>query len=288
MRARAIVVVACVCAMAVGPLPAVAAERSPPPHIETRADVVYQTLESRALHVDVHRLRATRPTPVWVYVHGGGWSRGQRPAAEAFSAAYAMGYSVVTVEYRLADEASAPAAVQDVRCALAWVQRAGADYGLDSQRVVVEGGSAGAHLALLAVAAADDPDFDVGCGALPHVLAVVDRFGITDVAAWHPPSGAVQRWLGARADDTTWKRQLSPVSRLHAGMPPIFIVHGDADPVVPIAQSRQLLAAATALGIPAQLKVVAGGKHGGFDVAQEARIANALRIFLRSHGAPAF
>ena len=287
MRRWAIVAALCACAIAASPGAACAHEPVSQNSVQTLADLDYQVVGERSLHVDLHRLQATTPTPVWVYVHGGGWSRGARPTKQAFAAAFAMGYSVVAIEYRLAAEAPAPAAVQDVRCALAWVARHGAAHGLDTTHVVVEGGSAGGHLALLAIAAADDPAFDAGCGPLPRITAIVDRFGITDVANWHPPSGAVERWLGARAGDAAWMRQLSPLARLHADMPPLFIVHGEADPVVPIEQSRQLLAAAQALGIPAQLHVVPGGKHGGFDPHEEARIMVALRAFLLAQGAPA-
>lgn len=255
--------------------------------IETLADIEYARPGGRALRVDLHRNLAARPSPVLVHVHGGGWSRGARPSRKAFASALAMGFSVVAVEYRLAGEAHAPAAVRDVRCALAWVGRHAARYGLDASRIVVEGVSAGAHLALLAVLAGDDAEFDAGCGPVPPVAVLVDRFGIADVRAWRPASGAVARWIGPRADAADYAARLSPIRYLHRAMPPLFIVHGDADPVVPFAQSRRLHDAVRALGVPVALQVVAGGGHGGFTNAQAAAIDAALCLFLRGHGVPA-
>ncbi len=253
--------------------------------VESTLDVRYHLEGARALHVDVHRLK-TR-SPVVVYVHGGGWSRGERPSRDAFARWFAMGFSVVAVEYRLSGEAPAPAAVRDVVCALGFLKRKGTSLGLDARQVVVEGGSAGAHLAMLAVAAAGDREFDAGCGPIPRVSAVVDRFGITDLPNWHPPSGAVARWLGPRAGDEEWMRRLSPLVRIKEGMPPLFIVHGDADRTVPIEQSRRLHDRALALGVPVALHVVPGGGHGGFSDAQEMRITASLAAFLQVNGASA-
>ncbi len=102
------------------------------------------------LHVDVLQMPSAKPTPVVIQLHGGGWIRGDRPNSyKSFSALLAAGMSVVTVEYRNAKDAPAPAAVQDTRCAMAWVKRNAAKYNFDPNRVVLYGGSAGGHLALM-------------------------------------------------------------------------------------------------------------------------------------------
>lgn len=76
------------------------------------------------LHVDVYQMPSSKPTPVVVQFHGGGWIRGDRPASyRSFSAFLAAGMSVVTVQYRNAKDAPAPAAIEDVRCAMAWVKK---------------------------------------------------------------------------------------------------------------------------------------------------------------------
>ena len=76
------------------------------------------------LHIDVYQVPSSKPTPVILQIHGGGWIRGDRPTSDrSFGPFMAAGMSVVTVEYRNAKDAPAPAAIQDVRCAMAWVKR---------------------------------------------------------------------------------------------------------------------------------------------------------------------
>lgn len=249
-------------------------------------DLVYARPGGRELHLDLYRARAQKPTPVLVYVHGGGWTRGARPSSsEAFATWRANGISVAAIEYRLADEARAPAAVQDVRCALAWVAANAARQGLDRRRIVVQGASAGGQLALLAAfapanAGLDDP----GCPPPPPIAAVLDYYGIADLTTWHPPSGAVRRWLGPRADFRAYAWQLSPLRHVRAGLPPVFVVHGDSDPTVPPVQSQQLVSALQRAGVIAQLHTVQGGGHGDFNAAQQAGIDAAAVRFLRDHG----
>jgi len=96
------------------------------------------------LHVDVYQVPSSKPTPVVIQLHGGGWIRGDRPSSSrSFAGFFAAGMSVVTVQYRNAIDAPAPAAIQDVRCAMAWVKRNAAKHNFDPNRVISWGGSAG-------------------------------------------------------------------------------------------------------------------------------------------------
>ncbi|HEX9201604.1 MAG TPA: alpha/beta hydrolase, partial [Acidobacteriaceae bacterium] len=134
------------------------------------------------LHVDVYRVPSDKPTPVVIQFHGGGWVRGDRPSSYGgFRALLAAGMSVVTVQYRNAKDAPAPAAIWDVRCAMAWVKRNAANFNFDLNRVITYGGSAGGHLALMAAyaPATFDPP---GCTDLPKVAAVLDFYGPTNLA----------------------------------------------------------------------------------------------------------
>ena len=132
--------------------------------------------------------------PVALLFHGGGWVTGSKDEIALDVLPYlAMGFAVANVDYRLAREARAPAAVQDSRCALRWVIRHAPQYGLDSARVVLVGSSAGAHLALMAALAPPSAGFDGLCpGDEPlRVAAVVNFFGIVDaVELLAPPNAA--------------------------------------------------------------------------------------------------
>lgn len=263
-----------------------AAEDSAPR--EVVKDIVYRTVDGRALHLDIYSRPGTAPTsgPVLLHFHGGGWARGARPEGWAgFRPFLAAGFSVIAVEYRLAGEASAPAAVEDARCALHWVGVHAARMGFDPQRVVMAGTSAGAHLALMAGLLPGTNDIDPPeCAGAPRAAAILDFYGPTDLTALRPGSAAlhptVANWIGPRTDAPKQARRLSPVAWLSANSPPIFIVHGDADPVVPLAQSQDLKRRLDALAVPSALYVVKGGGHGKFEPASQSALTQAMVAFL--------
>jgi acetyl esterase/lipase len=248
-------------------------------------DVVYRQIGDTALHLDayIHPAAAKSPVPVLIHFHGGGWTRGARPDDWAGFRSYLdSGFSVVTVQYRLAGEAKAPAAVEDARCALHWVEANAAALGFDSDRIVISGTSAGAHLALMAgllpeTNAIDAPE----CRSPPRAAAIIDHYGPTDLAAMGARSGGlhptVTNWIGAHPDAADLVRQMSPVNWLSASSPPIFIAHGDADPVVPVAQSQMLARRLGELGVAHDLFIAPQGGHGKFDAAS--RDAMTKRIF---------
>ena len=150
------------------------------------------------LHLDVYQVSASRPAPVVIQLHGGGWIRGDRPSSfRSFAGLLAAGMSVVTVEYRNAKDAPAPAAIQDTRCAMAWVKAHAAEYNFDPNRVILYGGSAGGHLALMgayAPASFNPP----GCSDQPRVAAVLDFYGPTNLAEGLTQPGSAyftHQWL---------------------------------------------------------------------------------------------
>jgi acetyl esterase/lipase len=151
------------------------------------------------LHLDVYQVPSAKPTPVVIQIHGGGWIRGDRPASSgSFGPFFAAGMSVVAIQYRNAIDAPAPAAIQDVRCAMAWVKKNAAKYNFDPNRVIPWGGSAGGHLALMAgyAPASFNPP---GCTDQPKVVAVFDMYGPTNLAeaiTQHGSSDSVHQWLG--------------------------------------------------------------------------------------------
>jgi acetyl esterase/lipase len=151
------------------------------------------------MHLDVYQVPSSKPTPVVIQLHGGGWIRGDRPSSSrSFSAFFAAGMSVVTVQYRNAIDAPAPAAIQDVRCAMAWVKKNAAKYNFDPNRVIPWGGSAGGHLALMAGYAPTSFN-PPGCTDQPKVVAVIDMYGPTNLAeaiSQHGSSDSVHQWLG--------------------------------------------------------------------------------------------
>ena len=255
-------------------------------------NITYKVASNAEQKLDVyHRRDKSSPRPTVIYIHGGGWVGGSKEASVLRIAPYLeMGFNVVNVEYRLGRAARAPAAVEDCRCALRWIVRNAETYGIDAGKLVVTGRSAGGHLSLTTAILPVAAGFDNECiaGGAPEVAAVINYYGITDVAdlmAGTPneKSYAVS-WLGSQSDRKQIAEAVSPVRHARAGLPPILTIHGDADRVVPYGHATELHRLLDAAGAENELLTVPGGGHGGFTQAQVAKIDAAIRAFLGRHG----
>lgn len=222
----------------------------------------------RPLSLDLRTPQADG-APLVVFLHGGGWLRGSRKVftpgisdADSFELIVAAGIAIASCEYRLSGEAHFPAQLDDVDAALDWLQRNGADHGVDASRVVLWGVSAGATLAALTGLRRAD------------VRGVVDWFGPADLFAMGAHDGAVPdvgepaaetreaRWLGAPAVEVPDAARLaSPALQVHAGAPPFHIAHGTDDRHVPVAQSAALAAALRRVGADVDFHEVPGSRH---------------------------
>jgi acetyl esterase/lipase len=259
----------------------------------------YRSVGGRDLRLDLHVSAGPGgPQPTFVFFHGGGWIIGSRESVSLHLLPWMeRGWATVNVEYRLAREARAPAAVWDARHAVRWVFDHAAEHGLDPARVVLGGFSSGGHLALMAGLGGPLPP--VGGEALPDagqpqedvrppVAAVVSWFGISDVAALVEgprPRAFARHWLGPRPDSLELAHALSPVERVGPETPPIFSVHGDRDPVVPFSQSERLHEALNRAAVPNRLHVVPGGGHGDWDEETWGRAYAAVFGFVEERGA---
>jgi acetyl esterase/lipase len=203
---------------------------------------------------------ASGPVPVVVHVHGGGWRRGSRrhplPALGDgfYSGLAAAGIAVAAVDYRLSGEARYPAAVDDVRTAVAWVRAELPSYGTAPGPVALWGDSAGGHLALLAALTGTPVD------------GVVAWFPVTDLAGRRDgdddPDTREALFLGAppaRVPDLA--RAASPLTHVRAGAPPMLLLHGDSDTMVPADQSIRFTEALRAAGGTVSLVLVPGASH---------------------------
>lgn len=261
-------------------------------------DVVYRTANNWEATLDIIRPRqSSTPTPTVLFFHGGGWTGGSKDAGLLAALPYAeMGYAVVNVAYRLAGVSLAPAAVEDARCALRWIYRNAKQYNFDLSRLVLTGQSAGGHLALVTGMLTEDAGLDLGCpgdrGAGPFntdplkVAAIVNWYGITDVremlAGPNRRAYAVM-WLGGQPNREQIATQVSPLTHVRPGLPPVLTIHGDADPTVPYTQATRLHDALQKAGGTSQLVTVPKGGHGGFTTDENIRIYGAIRSFLTKH-----
>ncbi len=265
------------------------------PQVRTVPNVVYERANGWSGTLDVYAQRATAPVPAVIWIHGGGWVEGAKETAILrLVPVLEMGYSVVNVEYRLANTSLAPAAIEDCRCALRWIAAHAQTYNIDAARLIVAGDSAGGHLALMTGMLQTKDGFDRICQERdePHAAAVVDFYGITDVAELldgpdrkpFPESWpyAVQ-WIGDQPNRAAIAERASPMTYVRRGLPPIISIHGDADATVPYSQSTRLQAALETAEDAHELVTIPGGGHGNFAADQWQRAYSAVRAFLRAH-----
>ncbi len=257
-----------------------------------RPDITYKVASNAEQKLDVYTVRGSSfPRPTAIYIHGGGWVGGSKEGSILRIAPYLeMGFNVVNVAYRLGRVARAPAAVEDCRCALRWVIRNADTYGFDTDKLVVTGRSAGGHLSLATGILPVSAGFDAECisGVQPKVAAVVNYYGITDVAdlmAGKPNEKSYTvSWLGSQTDREDIARSVSPIHHVRKGIPPILTIHGAADRVVPYSHATELHRRLDAAGAEHELLTIPGGGHGGFSQDEVARIDSAIRAFLGKHG----
>lgn len=268
---------------------------------DIQADITYATANGTELKLDLYVPRnRSRLIPTLLLFHGGGWVAGRKESNVLQLLPYlSMGWAAANVEYRLGQVSPAPAAVEDCRCALRWVVQHAKNYSLDTARIVLTGGSAGGHLALITGMLPPGNPFDRQCptdnsirwgaGTEPEVkvAAIVNWFGITDVAELLDGPDAKHyaiEWLGSLKERQEIARQVSPITYVRPGIPPVITLHGDRDDIVPYTQAVRLHAALDKAGVPNSLITVSGAGHGGFSKQQLVDGFTAIREFLRKNG----
>ena len=270
--------------------------------IDVEPNITYLKASGQDLKLDVYRpwRDKTARRPVVLNFHGGGWVAGDRESRTLAALPWLqMGFAVVNVQYRLANVALAPAAVEDTLCALQWVGLNAEQYRFDLERVVTTGDSAGGHLALATAMIPGDSPLTNQCAATepawsgpyrnaaPKVKAVVNWYGITDVADMlqgpNVRSYAVA-WFGSLPGRAALAAELSPLSHVRAGGPAVFTIHGDADELVPYAHGVRLKNALDKAGVKNVLHTVKGGGHSGFHPDEQVAIFGAVQSFLRQQG----
>lgn len=260
-----------------------------PAGFSAQIDVVYTTVSGWNGKMDLYLPPGGKgPTPVVINIHGGGWNKGVKESQSGFNTFFKAGFAVANIEYRLTGQATAPAAVEDARCALIYLIKNAKQLNIDVNRIVVMGGSAGGHLALMAGLLANDHRFDTNCPGVENikVAAIIDKYGITDVWDWaygpNLTSKSATQWLGSKAKDESFAKSVSPVYYITKNSPPIFIVHGDADPTVPYQESVSLHKKLQEVGVTTKFITIPGGLHGKFTKEQNSELNKEIIAFLKS------
>lgn len=253
-------------------------------------NIVYSTVDPVSNRLDLYVPKeATKPAPVLVWIHGGGWGRLSKDSVSGQIIPYLeYGWIVVNADYRLTPVALAPAAVQDCRCVLRWIAANAKRLNADTKRIVVSGSSAGGHLSLMSGMLPAGVSYDTLCRTTetPSVAAIVNHYGITDVNDLLDGAnrkGYAVSWIGEQPNREEMARAVSPLTYVRKSLPPIFSVQGDADPTVPYSHSVRLHKALDTLGVPNEFVTVPGGKHGRFTKEENEMIKARIEEFLKKY-----
>src|SRR5262252_1200110 len=238
------------------------------PNVRVIPKLVYARYTAGKLRLDLYlpRTPGQKRTGV-VVVRGGGWLVGDRKRfAHLASALAEHGIVAACIEYRTANIAAFPAAIEDVKAAVRWMRGNAAQYGIDPDLIGVIGGSSGAYMALFVGLTHGIAEFE-GDGGNPGissaVQAVVAMAVPADLLALSETNKqTVGKFLHAMPEEDPVKWQLaSPINHIRSGGPPVLLLHGENDDSVPTNQSIDFAQRYRREGNTAELEIIPGAPH---------------------------
>jgi acetyl esterase/lipase len=208
------------------------------------------------------------------------------------------GYTVFAIRPGSVTKFSVPEMIGHLNQGIRWVKAHAGEYAIDPDRIGLMGASAGGHLACLAAVTAKPPAGDGTAGAADAEADAAPNTCVKAVAVFFPPTdfldfggkpvdarsdegfGALARRLAfadgltSETDEEVTRRleQISPARLVTPEAPPFLLIHGDADPVVPLQQSEAMVAALKGAGVPAELIVKKGGGHPWMTIPLEVKV----------------
>jgi acetyl esterase/lipase len=237
---------------------------------------------SQVLDLYLPEKPADKPLPLVVWIHGGGWRGGSKSGCYATYLS-TQGYVVASVEYRFSTKAIFPAQIQDCQAAIRWLRANSKTYNIDPDHIGVSGDSAGGHLVAMLETSGGKKAFPAIGGnedQSDRVQAVCDWYGPTDfntvmaqaaadpnvksVIKFNTPDDPYSGLIGVKlGEDPAKGEAVSPVHYVSSDNPPILIMHGTKDALVPFAQSEEFAAALKKAGVDVTLQPFPGAGHGG-------------------------
>ncbi len=256
----------------------------------TTNDIEYARVGALSLKLDLH-LPATANPPLIVYVHGGAWRAGSKSDVP-ISKLLDHGFAIASVDYRLSTRAVFPAQIHDIKAAIRFLRAKSELYRIATKRIAIIGSSAGGHLAALTGVTNGHAELEGKVGEhlnqSSDVQCIVSLYGASNLQTILTQSTefglkvrvpALQLLLGGQpAEKPALARLASPVAHLDKSDPPLLLIHGDADPQMPLEQSKEFAKAYEALKMPVQFITLKGAKHGGAEFYDDERTAVVLEF----------
>jgi acetyl esterase/lipase len=273
-----------------------------PAEVRYYPDLTYRKVGNRELRLDLaHPQAGAGPYPAVVIIHGTGLLTAGRKGQVHLALELARaGYAAAAVSYRYSPADTFPAAVEDLRTAIRWLHGNAAKYRIDPNRVGAVGFSGGGSLACLLGMAPTEADAKKGPSV--RLRAVVSYGAPADLARLHAGAllslqsgtwpgwvrglylrSALEKWLGGAPGQVPERyAQASPVTHVRKGVPPVLLIHGTADAIIPAEQSRLLARKVQAAGGRVRLLLLEQAPHDLDELHDDnaRRAAEAVRTFL--------
>nr|MCU0752525.1 alpha/beta hydrolase [Akkermansiaceae bacterium] len=244
-----------------------------------------------AQNLDLYVPPGEGPFPLVFWIHGGGWHSGSKENSGINLALKFLpeGFALASINYRLTADAPFPAQIEDCNAALAYLRKHARKYHLDPQRVGALGHSAGAHLAALMAGTGGGNRFSSGppesarvqaavCWATPADLDRERGQWPKDSMMYNGPQAPLWQFFPQKKYDDDFARKASPASYVHPGIPPMIIVHGAKDALVPPGQAVAFANALKHAGVDVTLRL---DPDRGHDVMNAPAVGEAIAFFRR-------
>jgi len=247
---------------------------------EVTKDVEYGRAGDIPLLLDIYTPETpiVTPMPAVIWMHGGSWKyldKSNNHMLRSVKTLARHGFFAVSINYRLSGVAPFPAAVEDSKCAVRWLRANAEKYNVDPNRIGAWGSSSGGHLAMM-LGCADETAGLEGNGGWgefsSRVQAVCSYYGPTDLVSTYrkikerqgsvPDSHHYVQFLGGHLEEKPdmWKAA-SPINHVTADDPPLLLVHGELDSVVPLIVSGKMYKTYQQAGLETSLIRVSDADH---------------------------
>jgi len=270
--------------------PAIRAQDSSSLPYDQKMDVVYGEVHGTGLLMDVFTPKGKANGMGIIDVVSGAYNSDRRKIrdhtlAQVYSIFCSHGYTVFAVRPGSRTRYTAPEMEAHVKMGIRYVKQHAAEYKIDPDRLGLTGASAGGHLATLAAVTPEEGNPDADSPLLrqnTHVKAAAIFFPPTDFLDWDGKPADFKTlgdllFLGGakgHSEEEIKERagQISPARLVKGPAVPFLLIHGDADPLVPLQQSQKMVAALKAAGGSAELIVKKGGGHPWMTLPEEVKI----------------
>jgi len=248
--------------------------------VVTEKDIQFAKVDGISLELNLHMPeRYIGYAPVVIAIHGGAWTGGDKADYGLIAEEIAShGFVVASINYRFSSDEIFPAQIHDVKAAVRWIRANAEERGFDTDNIGVIGSSSGAHLAALLGTSGEVRSLEGNVGNnldySSQVQAVVDLYGpvnLVDLAEQcgdecasnhDSPNSPESKLIGCQLSTCrSAARVASANTYISSDDPAFFILHGDEDPNIPIAQSKQLAEELEQAGVEVDFIVAEGYGH---------------------------